>query len=171
MGDSRAAPPALEVGERILAVGVDPAVQTEVRFDLVDAMIDAGRWDDATATSRACVANQTRLTSARRAIGDSEVALARNDRLAAMAFARGGVGRRASRRPVDLTCRALWLIGRVERGRDIERGIRGLRRSLRLRDLVMTWPSTAPARCSSSGLSRCSRGWPPASWRRLVRKR
>ena len=38
---------ALEVGERILASSADPAIQTEVRFDLVDAMIDAGRWEDA----------------------------------------------------------------------------------------------------------------------------
>src|SRR5262249_45325016 len=39
---------ALEAGQRILSSGdCDPAVRTEVLFELVDAMITAGCWDDA----------------------------------------------------------------------------------------------------------------------------
>ena len=38
---------ALEAGHRILPLEVDPGLATDVRFELVDAMIDAGRWDDA----------------------------------------------------------------------------------------------------------------------------
>jgi hypothetical protein len=39
---------ALEVGHRVLSAGnIDPAVRTEVLFELVDAMITAGCWDGA----------------------------------------------------------------------------------------------------------------------------
>ncbi|MGH2930015.1 MAG: hypothetical protein ACRDL8_17565, partial [Solirubrobacteraceae bacterium] len=112
---------ALEVGQRILASGADPVVATEVRFDLVDAMIDAGNWDDAE-NYLECLRdapNPSPSQAARRAIGESEVALARNDRTAAMAFARAALADAQAGGLVDLTCRALWLIGRVERGRDL----------------------------------------------------
>jgi tetratricopeptide (TPR) repeat protein len=111
---------ALEAGHRILGSDVDPSLAMEVRFDLVDAMIDAGRWDDAEdylETLRRAP-GLTRSGEARRAIGEAEVALARNDKAAALAFARSVL---AEEREVDrgeVTCRALWVIGRVERGRD-----------------------------------------------------
>ncbi|HTT92824.1 MAG TPA: LuxR C-terminal-related transcriptional regulator, partial [Acidimicrobiales bacterium] len=109
---------AVEVGERILASGVDPAVQTEVRFDLVDALVDAGRWDDASNYLETLGGEPNPSHAARRAIGNSEVALARNDRPAAMAFARAALADAQAAGAIYLTCRALWLIGRVERGRD-----------------------------------------------------
>lgn len=109
---------ALEAGQRVLASGVGPALQTEVRFDLVDAMVDAGRWDDAGSYLESLRGEANPSHAARRAIGDSEVALARNDRLAAMTFARAALADAQAAGAVDLTCRALWLIGRVERGRD-----------------------------------------------------
>ena len=110
---------ALEVGERILASSADPAIQTEVRFDLVDAMIDAGRWDDAKRHLASLGGESDPSHVTRRAIGESEVALAGNDRQAAMAFARAALADAQTAGLPDLTCRALWLIGRVERGRDI----------------------------------------------------
>ena len=110
---------ALEVGERILASSADPAIQTEVRFDLVDAMIDAGRWDDAKRHLASLGGESDPSHVTRRAIGESEVALAGNDRQAAMAFARTALADAQTAGLPDLTCRALWLIGRVERGRDI----------------------------------------------------
>lgn len=109
---------ALEAGERILDSGLDPAIQTEVRFDLVDAMVDAGRWEEATSYLESLRGESNPSHVARRAIGESEVALARNDRLAAMAFARAALADAQAAGAIDLTCRALWLIGRVERGRD-----------------------------------------------------
>ena len=109
---------ALEVGERILASCVGPAVQTEVRFDLVDAMVDAGRWDDASNYLEKLRGDPGPSYAARRAIGNSEVALARNDRPAAMAFARAALADAQAAGAIYLTCRALWLVGRVERGRD-----------------------------------------------------
>jgi DNA-binding CsgD family transcriptional regulator/tetratricopeptide (TPR) repeat protein len=109
---------ALEVGEGILASGPDPAIRAEVLFDLIDAMIDAGRWGDAERyLARLDVASNP-SHAARRAIGQSEVALARKDAQAAMAFARGALAEAQLTGRADLTCRALWLIGRVERGRD-----------------------------------------------------
>lgn len=109
---------ALEVGERILRSGADPSVQTEVRFDLVDALIDAGRWDDARRHLACLRGGSSPSHVTRRAIGESEVALAGNDREAAMAFARAALADAQAAGLPDLTCRALWLIGRVERGRD-----------------------------------------------------
>jgi DNA-binding CsgD family transcriptional regulator len=109
---------ALEVGERILATGDDPAIQAEVLFDLVDAMIDAGRWGDAERHLASLSGASSPSHVARRAIGQSEVALARKDAPAAMAFARTALAEAQAAGRADLTCRALWLIGRVERGRD-----------------------------------------------------
>lgn len=111
---------ALDVGHRILSSGADPELQTEVRLNLVDAMVDAGRWDDAEnyLQTLASAPDSTPSDSARRAIGAAEVALARNDRNNALAFARAALAEAQAAGLVEVTCRALWLIGRVERGRD-----------------------------------------------------
>ncbi|HET9061122.1 MAG TPA: AAA family ATPase, partial [Acidimicrobiales bacterium] len=109
---------ALEVGERLLASGQEAAVHADVLFDLVDAMIDAGRWDDVERHLASVTASPIPSHAARRAIGQSELALARKDTRAAMAFARAALAGAQSTGRADLTCRALWLIGRVERGLD-----------------------------------------------------
>jgi tetratricopeptide (TPR) repeat protein len=112
---------ALEAGNRILSAVADRVLQTEVRFDLVDAMIDAGRWDDAEdylETLRG-TSDPTRSDTARLAIGEAEVALARSDKAAALAFARAALADAQDGGLKGATCRALWMIGRVERGRDM----------------------------------------------------
>jgi DNA-binding CsgD family transcriptional regulator len=111
---------ALEAGHRVLTSGVDPRLAADVRFELVDAMIDAGRWDDAEdyLESLRGTPDLTRADAARLATGDAEVALARNDRSAALAFARTALVEAQTGGLAEVTCRALWLIGRVERGRD-----------------------------------------------------
>jgi DNA-binding CsgD family transcriptional regulator len=110
---------ALEAGHRVLSSGhCDPAVRTEVLFELVDAMITAGRWDDAGSyleTLRSG-AGLGRSAGARLAIGEAEVALARNDKAAAVAFARAALADARDDGLAEVTCRALWVIGRVERG-------------------------------------------------------
>ncbi len=112
---------ALEVGHRILSSGdCDPAVRIEVLFELVDAMITAGRWDDAESyleTLRS-VPRLDRPGAARRAIGEAEVALVRNDNAAAVALARVALAGARDEGLAEVTSRALWVIGRVERGRD-----------------------------------------------------
>jgi DNA-binding CsgD family transcriptional regulator len=111
---------ALEAGDRILSLELDPALQMEVRFDLVDAMIDAGRWEDAEnhlETLRGAP-ESTPSDAARRAIGEAEVALAHNDRTQALTYARAALAEAQAAGLPEVTCRALWLIGRVERGRD-----------------------------------------------------
>jgi DNA-binding CsgD family transcriptional regulator/tetratricopeptide (TPR) repeat protein len=114
---------ALEAGQRILAAGdCDPAVRTEVLFELVDAMITAGRWDDAESyleTLRS-VPGLDRPGAARRAIGEAEVALARNDKAAAVEFARAALADARNDGLAEVTCRALWVIGRAERGSGTE---------------------------------------------------
>src|SRR5262249_6535066 len=116
---------ALEAGHRILSAGdCDPAVRTEVLFELVDAMITAGRWDDAESyleTLRSAP-GLDRPGAARRAIGEAEVALARNDRAAAVAFARAALAGARDDGLAEVTCRALWVIGRVERGSGTDAG-------------------------------------------------
>jgi DNA-binding CsgD family transcriptional regulator len=111
---------ALEAGHRILSAVSDPALQTEVRFDLIDAMIDAGRWDDAEnyLEDVGGSAGTSGSHEARRAIGQAELAWARNDRPAALAFARSALADASEAGLSEVKCRALWLIGRVERGRD-----------------------------------------------------
>ena len=110
---------ALEAGHRILsAADCDPVVRTEVLFELVDAMITAGRLDDAEGYLRVLRSGPEldRSGGARRAIGEAEVALARNDKAGAVEFAEAALaGARDAGLP-DLTCRALWMIGRAERG-------------------------------------------------------
>lgn len=112
---------ALEAGHRILASGADETLRTDVRFDLVDAMIAAGRWSDAE-SYLATLQETSGLGAsgeARRAVGQSEVAFGRNDSESALRFARTALaGARAAGNP-ELVCRAQWVIGRVERGRDI----------------------------------------------------
>lgn len=110
---------ALEVGQRILSAGDgDPAVRTEVLFELVDAMITAGRWDDAEGYLNALpVPGLDRRSAARRAVAAAEVALARNDSEGAAGFARAALEDARDAGLAEVTCRALWVIGRVERGR------------------------------------------------------
>lgn len=110
---------ALEVGQRILSAGdCDPAVRTEVLFELVDAMITAGRWDDAEGYLEALrsAPGLDRPGAARRAVGAAEVALARNDSAAAVEFARAALASARDDGLAEVTCRALWVIGRAERG-------------------------------------------------------
>jgi DNA-binding CsgD family transcriptional regulator/tetratricopeptide (TPR) repeat protein len=110
---------ALEAGHRILSTGdCDPAVRTEVLFELVDAMITAGRWDDAESYLDALrsAPGLDRSDRARRAVGEAETALARNDRAAAVEFARPALATAQDDGLAEVTCRALWVIGRVERG-------------------------------------------------------
>ncbi len=109
-----------EVGQRFLSADdCDPAVRTEVLFELVDAMITAGRWDDAESYLKALrsAPGLDRLGAARRAVGAAEVALARNDNAAAVGFARSALADARDHGLAEVTCRALWVIGRVERGR------------------------------------------------------
>ncbi len=114
---------ALEAGHRILSAGdSDPAVRTEVLFELVDAMITAGRWDDAenyleTLRSAAALG---RPDAARRDVAAAEVALARNDKAAAVEFASAALADAREDGLAEVTCRALWVIGRVERGRTMD---------------------------------------------------
>src|SRR5207248_3211446 len=110
---------ALEAGRRILSAGdCDPADRIEVLFELVDAMITAGRWYDAESyleTLRSAP-GLDRSGAARRAIGEAEGALARNDSAAAVAFGRAALADARDNGLAEVTCRALWVIGRVERG-------------------------------------------------------
>lgn len=110
---------ALEVGHRILsAADCEPTDRTEVLFELVDAMITAGRWDDAEGyldTLRS-TPGLDRQGDARRAIGEAEVALARNDNAAAGELARAALAGGRDDGLAEVICRALWVIGRVERG-------------------------------------------------------
>lgn len=114
---------ALEVGRRVLSSrDCDPATRTEVLFELADAMITAGRWDDAESyleTLRSAPALD-RLGAARRTAAAAEVALARNDMTAALEFAGAALAGARDDGLADLACRALWVIGRVERGRSTD---------------------------------------------------
>src|SRR5262249_4844347 len=111
---------ALEAGQRILSSGdCDPAVRTEVLFELVDAMITAGRWDDAenyleTLRSGAALG---RPDAARRDVAAAEVALARNGKASAVEFARAALDDAREDALAEGACRALWVTGGVERGR------------------------------------------------------
>src|SRR5260370_32693537 len=108
---------ALEAGPRILSAGdSDPGVRTEVLFELVDAMITAGRWDDAETyleTLRSA-AGLGRPDAARRDVAAAEVVLARNDKAAAVEFASAALAEAREDGLAEVTCRALWVIGRVE---------------------------------------------------------
>jgi DNA-binding CsgD family transcriptional regulator len=111
---------ALEAGHRILSSVTDPVLETEVCFDLIDAMIDAGRWDDAEnylATLRSAP-DRDRSRMARGAVAEAEVALGRNDKESALGFARSALADAQEGTAAEVTCRALWVIGRVERGKD-----------------------------------------------------
>ena len=111
---------ALEAGHRILSSDADAALCVEVRFDLVDAMIAAGRWDEAQnylETLRSAP-DPDRSHEARQAIGEAEVALGRNDKEAAVAFARSALAYAEEVALAEVSCQALWVIGRVERGKD-----------------------------------------------------
>jgi DNA-binding CsgD family transcriptional regulator len=111
---------ALEAGHHILSAGdCDPAVRIAVLFELADAMITAGRWDDAEGYLET-LRSEPRLgrpETARRAVGAAEVALARNDNAAAIELARTALADARGEGPAEATCRALWVVGRVERGR------------------------------------------------------
>jgi DNA-binding CsgD family transcriptional regulator/tetratricopeptide (TPR) repeat protein len=111
---------AFEAGQSVLSSGdCDLVVRTEVLFELADAMITAGRWDDAENYLQALgSAPGIGRHSARLAIGKAEVALARNDEAAAVEFARAALADARVAGLAEVTCRALWVIGRFERGRD-----------------------------------------------------
>jgi DNA-binding CsgD family transcriptional regulator/tetratricopeptide (TPR) repeat protein len=111
---------AVRAGHRILSSDVDSALRMEVQFELVDSMIAAGRWDAAEnyLENLRSTSNQGRSDKARRAIAEAEVAFSRNDKGTALAFARTALAASRDEGPRAVTCRALWVIGRVERGRD-----------------------------------------------------
>ncbi len=114
---------ALEVGHRVLSSGdCDPAVRTGVLFELLDAMITAGRWDDADnyLDTLRSAAGLDRPAGTRRTIAAAEVALARNDMRAAIEFARAALADARDDGLAEVACRALWVIGRVERGRSTD---------------------------------------------------
>jgi DNA-binding CsgD family transcriptional regulator/tetratricopeptide (TPR) repeat protein len=97
----------------------DPAVRAEVLLELADAMITAGRWDEAESyleTLRSAAA-LGRPDTARRDAAAAEVALARNDKAAAVGFASSALADAREAGLAEVTCRALWVIGRAERGR------------------------------------------------------
>jgi DNA-binding CsgD family transcriptional regulator/tetratricopeptide (TPR) repeat protein len=111
---------ALEAGHRILSSDADAALCIEVRFDLVDAMIAAGRWDEAEnylETLRSAP-DLEHSHEARQAIGEAEVALGRNNKKAALDFARSALAYAQDETLAEVSCQALWVIGRVERGKD-----------------------------------------------------
>jgi DNA-binding CsgD family transcriptional regulator/tetratricopeptide (TPR) repeat protein len=110
---------ALEAGHRILSSGgCDLPVRTAVLFELVDAMITAGRWDDAETYLEGLrsVPGLDRPGSARLAVGEAEAALARNDTAAAAEFALTALASARDGGLAEVACRAWWVIGRVERG-------------------------------------------------------
>jgi tetratricopeptide (TPR) repeat protein len=90
-----------------------------VLFELVDAMITAGRWDDAEGYLKVLhsAPGLDRPNAARWAAGAAEVALAGNDNEAAIGFARAALADATGDGLAEVACRALWVIGRVERGR------------------------------------------------------
>jgi DNA-binding CsgD family transcriptional regulator/tetratricopeptide (TPR) repeat protein len=113
---------ALEAGHRILSSGAcDQPMRTEVLFELADAMITAGRWDEAEDYLQTLGAGPDldRPGAARRAIAAAEVRLSRGDTAAAVELARASLDDARHLGLAELTCRALWVIGRVERGRDV----------------------------------------------------
>jgi DNA-binding CsgD family transcriptional regulator len=94
--------------------------RTEVGFELVDTAIAAGAWDEARhqlQTLRSWL-GADRSCKARWAIGAAEVALNRNDKDTALALARSALAAARDEAQPEQTCRALWVIGRIERGRD-----------------------------------------------------
>jgi DNA-binding CsgD family transcriptional regulator len=113
---------ALEAGHRILSSSSDLALCTGVRLDLVDAMVAAGRWDDADSylSSLRSSPDLDRADVCRREIAESEVALGRWDTTAAITLARSALAVARSEDFPEFVCRALWVVGRVERARDTQ---------------------------------------------------
>jgi len=111
---------ALEAGHRILESQADPSLLSEVRFELADGSIAAGRWDEAEnyLTTLRSAPGLDRSAHARLAVREAEVSLGRNDPGAAMASARTALGVAHAEGLPEVTCQALWVIGRVERARD-----------------------------------------------------
>jgi DNA-binding CsgD family transcriptional regulator len=111
---------ALEAGQRILVADIDEALRTEVRFDLLDAMIAAGRWADAESYLKALrsVGESNRAHESRCAVAEAEIALSHNDRDTALSLARSALDNGRLETLPEISCRALWVIGRVERARD-----------------------------------------------------
>jgi DNA-binding CsgD family transcriptional regulator len=111
---------ALEAGRRILAAKVDEAVAIDVRLELVNAMIAAGRWDEADSYLRG-VRSAAHLDPAHQtlmAVAEAELALGRNDTEGALAFARRSLAHVDADSQPEVKCQALEVVGRVERGRD-----------------------------------------------------
>jgi len=83
-------------------------------------MIAAGRWDDADnylSTLRS--SSLDRAGACRRSIGEAEVALGRGDPAAASALATSALAVARADELAEELARALWVIGRVERERDV----------------------------------------------------
>ena len=111
---------AIEAGHHILSAGdCDPVARVAVLFELADAMITAGRWDDAEGYLEILHSEPGlgRPEVARRAVGAAEVALARNDYATAIELVRAALADARGEGLAEMTCRALWVVGRVERGR------------------------------------------------------
>jgi DNA-binding CsgD family transcriptional regulator/tetratricopeptide (TPR) repeat protein len=111
---------ALEAGYRILKSHADPSLLSDVRFELADACIAAGRWDEAEdyLTTLRSATGLDRSAQARLAVREAEVSFGRNEPGAAMASARTALGIAHAEGLPEVTCQALWVIGRVERARD-----------------------------------------------------
>lgn len=111
---------ALEAGQRIFKSQADPRLLREVRFELADASLAAGRWDEAEnyLIILRFAPDLDRSAEARLAVAEAEVSFGRNDPGAAMASARTALGIAHAEGLPEVICQALWVIGRVERARD-----------------------------------------------------
>jgi DNA-binding CsgD family transcriptional regulator len=122
---------ALEAGSRILAAEVDETLAIDVRLELVNAMFAAGRWDDADnflsgVRTAACLdaGHQTLL-----AVAEAELALGRNDTASALTFARCALADADEDSQPEAKCRALEIVGRIERGRDTAAALESFERA------------------------------------------
>ena len=113
---------AAALGTELLALGTDPEERADVHLVLGAADLAAGRWDDAEAH-----ASDTRILAkgdpahlARADALAAQAAMSRSEPDAALALARAALdGARATDQPA-VECEALEVIGRAERGRDLD---------------------------------------------------
>ena len=114
--------PRAALGTELLALGTDPEERADVHLVLGAADLAAGRWDDAEAH-----ASDTRILAkgdpahvARADALAAQAAMSRSEPDAALALARAALdGARATDQPA-VECEALEVIGRAERGRDLD---------------------------------------------------
>jgi DNA-binding CsgD family transcriptional regulator len=123
-----------ETGQRLLKELHDPVMAADVRLSIARAALAAGQWsqaEDQLAATRAAV-GEDRNRLARIGAAVATAVMGRDDAVAALPLAEQALRDGEATNQPEVQCEALEVIGRAERGRDVDAATAAFERAYRV---------------------------------------